>query len=123
MSQDNEETPACEVGCCDLVRLHNAIQSAICSMRHPRMDSGNQTREALMMILDAADKESMKKLRSLDFYRSRIVMLSNEQKRMRDPERTLVCDIIANGQLLPDPEGKRYGMHNESSSATGREQP
>jgi hypothetical protein len=29
---------------------------------------------------------------------------------MRDPERTLVCDILANGTLLPDPNGERYGF-------------
>lgn len=28
---------------------------------------------------------------------------------MRDPERTLVCDILANAALLPDPKGLRYG--------------
>jgi len=37
-------------------------------------------------------------------------LLQKNQKYMRDPERTLVCDIIANGQLLPDPEGKRYSL-------------
>lgn len=43
----------------------------------------------------------------------RINMLAQEQKRMRDPERTLVCDIIANGQLLPDPTGTRYGPRKD----------
>lgn len=40
----------------------------------------------------------------------RLNLLASMQKHMRDPERTLVCDILANGQLLPDPEGKRYGF-------------
>jgi hypothetical protein len=31
---------------------------------------------------------------------------------MRDPERTIVYDIIANGAMLPDPEGKRYGQRD-----------
>lgn len=47
--------------------------------------------------------------RLLEWHRGRIEMLGREQKRMRDPERTLVCDILANGQLLPDPKGARYG--------------
>lgn len=47
---------------------------------------------------------------SRDWYRHRVEMLGRLQKRMRDPERQLVCDIIANGQLLPDPHGKRYGF-------------
>ncbi len=36
-------------------------------------------------------------------------MLGALQHLMRDPERTLVCDVLANGQLLPDPDGSRYG--------------
>lgn len=40
---------------------------------------------------------------SRDWYRSRIDMLQREQKRMREPERTLLCDILANCALLPDP--------------------
>ena len=47
---------------------------------------------------------------SADWNRRRVEMLSMLQKHMRDPERTLVCDILANGQLLPDPKGKRYGF-------------
>jgi hypothetical protein len=46
----------------------------------------------------------------------RLALLARVQKHMRDPERTLVCDILANGQLLPDPHGKRYGF-----PATGNE--
>jgi len=53
---------------------------------------------------------------SADWNRRRVEMLSRLQKHMRDPERTLVCDILANGQLLPDPDGKRYGFE-----ATGNE--
>lgn len=45
---------------------------------------------------------------SLRWYQSRIKLLAKAQKFMRDPERTLVCDIIANCGLLPDP--KRYGF-------------
>lgn len=48
--------------------------------------------------------------------RLRVEMLSRLQKHLRDPERTLVCDILADGQLLPDPTGKRYGF-----AATGNE--
>lgn len=47
---------------------------------------------------------------------SRLDLLARVQNHMRDPERTLVCDILANGQLLPDPHGKRYGF-----AATGNE--
>lgn len=43
------------------------------------------------------------------FYQRRFDLLQKEQRRMRDPERTLVCDVLANGTLLPDPNGTRYG--------------
>ena len=52
--------------------------------------------------------------RSLEWYRLRVEMLAREQSRMRDPERTLLCDILANGQLLPDPKGARYGNLSEN---------
>ena len=40
----------------------------------------------------------------------RLDMLASAQVRMREPERTIVCDILANGGLLPDPSGDRYGF-------------
>ena len=48
--------------------------------------------------------------KSLNFYKQRCELLQQVQKYMRDPERTIVCDILANNALLPDPEGKRYGL-------------
>jgi hypothetical protein len=47
--------------------------------------------------------------RSAQFYRRRCELLQQWQAKMRDPERTIVCDILANGQMLPDPNGTRYG--------------
>ena len=54
--------------------------------------------------------------RSLDFYRQRVELLQTWQQRMRDPERTIVCDILANGQTLPDPNGDRYGQASPAPS-------
>jgi hypothetical protein len=34
--------------------------------------------------------------------------LQQENRRFREPERTILCDILANGTLLPDPSGTRY---------------
>ena len=45
-----------------------------------------------------------------DFYISRCELLQKVQKYMRDPERQIVCDILANNSLLPDPSGVRYGQ-------------
>lgn len=43
---------------------------------------------------------------SLAFYKSRCEQLQKAQNRMRDPERTVVCDILANGHLLLGSDGQ-----------------
>jgi hypothetical protein len=48
--------------------------------------------------------EELKKLRdTAAFYRRRVQALEQWQSRMRDPERTVVCDILANGFTLDPP--------------------
>lgn len=78
-----------------LVTLHNAIVAAQASMRHPRMDKGAQTSEALRMILDAATKEAMRELRDL---RSRAVemekALSELQMQHAPPWKCQVCQVL-----------------------------
>jgi len=44
---------------------------------------------------------------SLAFYKRRCDALQQWQSKMRDPERTVVCDILANGHTL-EPAGDRY---------------
>lgn len=56
---------------------------------------------------------------SRDFYKRRCDLLQQWQGRMRDPERTLVCDVLANGLTLPDPNGTRYGYTKENGDARG----
>lgn len=51
-----------------------------------------------------------------DWYRSRVRLLEKSKAMFREPELTIICDIMANGQLLPDPDGTRYG-HNAASEA------
>lgn len=43
---------------------------------------------------------------SAEFYKRRCELLQAWQSTMRDPERTLVCDVLANGQLLYGPDGQ-----------------
>lgn len=62
--------------------------------------------QGLIVREQAAEIARLKSSR--DFYRTRCDLLQKLQVRMRDPERTLVCDILANGCLLPDPNGDRY---------------
>ena len=62
--------------------------------------------------LTAEVKAHKRTAESRDWYKHRVDMLQRKQTRMREPERTLVCDIIANCALLPDPNGERYGKQN-----------
>lgn len=45
-------------------------------------------------------------LQSLEFYKRRCDLLQSIQPRMRDPERTMVCDVLANGHLLQSGDGQ-----------------
>lgn len=51
---------------------------------------------------------------SRDWSQRRLALLQQWQSRMRDPERQIVCDILANGATLPDPDGKRYDVRDEA---------
>jgi len=42
----------------------------------------------------------------------RLDALQAAQEKMREPERTILCDLLANGRLLPDRDGSRYGPPN-----------
>lgn len=46
---------------------------------------------------------------SVAWHRRRWMALQMHQTKMRDPERTMVCDILANGELMhPTVAGDRY---------------
>ena len=51
---------------------------------------------------------------SRDFYKRRTDELQKAQSQMRDPERTMVCDILANGRLLV-PAAGRYNTSPPAS--------
>lgn len=57
-------------------------------------------------------------LDSLNFYKRRVEALQQWQSKMRDPERTIVCDIIANGCTL-EPSGDRYKQPAQQSAERG----
>jgi hypothetical protein len=60
--------------------------------------------------LEELEKEKQDLKFSRDFYKSRCELLGKVQKYMKDPDRQIVCDILANNTLLPDPKGERYGQ-------------
>ena len=63
----------------------------------------DEMRIELQSIVDALRRDR----NSLQWHAARLNQLQIAQLRMRDPERTMVCDILANGTLL-DPAGSRY---------------
>jgi len=67
--------------------------------------------ECMLAVVEALWRERTKS----EFYRRRCDLLQQVQSRMRDPERMLVCDVLANGSLLPDLSGARYGLTEEGA--------
>lgn len=52
-----------------LIGLSNALVAAKAIMSAPRMDSDNQTREAIDMVMSAYDRTTQKELRlAIDYY-------------------------------------------------------
>ena len=48
---------------------------------------------------------------SVAWHQRRFMALQMHQKKMREPERTIVCDILANGELMhPTVAGDRYAV-------------
>lgn len=60
-------------------------------------------------------------LHSQSFYKRRCDALQGVQSTMRDPERTMVCDILANGSLLlnsrGEPSAERYAQAPKEKAA------
>lgn len=82
-------------------------------LRDAVKNKGLEIGEAWNLLDEAADK--IERLQcSLTARQARLDLLHSVQSRMRDPERTLVCDVLANGALLPDPDGARYGLPADS---------
>lgn len=52
---------------------------------------------------------------SVAWHQRRWMALQMHQKKMREPERTIVCDILANGELMhPTVAGNRYSVMEKS---------
>ncbi len=52
---------------------------------------------------------------SVAWHQRRWLALQMHQTKMREPERTMVCDILANGELMhPTVAGNRYSVMEES---------
>jgi hypothetical protein len=91
-----------------------------------RIEHGDAGIDSIACVLRAAamlaaDEELSS---SLAFYKKRVELLQTWQSKMRDPERTIACDIIANGKTFP-PEnaGDRYKIPIEAQQVAAPQVP
>ena len=75
----------------------------------------NEMRQSLGAVQPEEVSELLDRLEeaesSVAWHQRRWMALQMHQKKMREPERTMVCDIIANGELLhPTVAGDRYAV-------------
>lgn len=78
--------------------------------------SVNLHQSAVMELLRQSKKEIEELRRSESFHKRRCELLQTVQSKMRDPERTIVCDILANGLLLSSNyDGNRYAIPDSST--------
>lgn len=90
----------------DLVRMASLRRSASVAMCTGDAEAVLRHMDDLQARLELTLQECERERSSCDFYRRRCHALHVAQVAMRDPERKVVCDILANG---------------ESSSARGKE--
>jgi len=65
---------------------------------------------AVEMIERLEDAEA-----SAEWHKRRWMAMQMHQTKMREPERKIVCDILANGELMhPTVAGNRYSVMEES---------
>jgi len=63
----------------------------------------------MLMSHKSLQKERDRLADKVRWHEIRYELLLREQARFGEgKERTLLCDILANGQMLPDPDGTRY---------------
>jgi hypothetical protein len=90
-----------------ILRQFNEWQRGCNAVLRPNSsDIGKAIDAAVEMIEQLEAAES-----SAAWHRRRWMALQMHQQRMREPERTIVCDIIANGELMhPTVAGDRYAI-------------
>ena len=103
----------------ELMVLADAVVESACELVHDcatkqHEHAYGEARAALLTALQESQD-------TLTFYKRRVELLQEWQSKMRDPERTIACDIIANGQILPDPHGTRYGPAQPNDEALLRQ--
>ena len=81
-------------------------------LEQARLNGLGASREAALMAkLEAAEKERDELRASVEWHQRRWMALQMHQTKMREPERTMVCDILANGELMhPTVAGDRYAV-------------
>lgn len=79
---------------------------------HTAINLNLQKLKGALAVPDEELREQLSEAQSkAEFYKRRMDLLQEWQNKMRDPERNIVCDILANGQTLaPAIAGNRYTL-------------
>lgn len=106
----DEETILAAARVIEALRLHISALVGRCASA----EAAAASLPALQAALERANRAALEELKELRetaaFYKRRCDALQAWQSSMRDPERTVVCDILANGFTLDQTEaGDRYG--------------
>lgn len=79
---------------------------------HTAINLNLQKIKGALAVPDEEIREQLSEAQSkAEFYKRRVELLHEWQNKMRDPERNIVCDILANGQTFaPAIAGNRYTL-------------
>ena len=99
INEDGETYPVATIDCDQYYAAHESLQLAqFYAAANPA------TIIELLDRLEAAES-------SVAWHQRRWMALQMHQTKMREPERTIVCDILANGELMhPTVAGDRYAI-------------
>jgi chromosome segregation ATPase len=83
-----------------IFQLHSRAKEmdAALEMQREMLAASAQREDTLRARVAELEAERDKLKDSVAFYRARCDALQRAQSQMRDPERTVVCDILANGK-------------------------
>lgn len=72
--------------------------------------TGRMTSAHKLLLAGMISEELSKQRQHTEFYQKRCDALQQAQHHMRDPERKMVCDILANGMTYEKPvQNTRHG--------------
>ena len=91
----------------DILRQFNEWQQGRNTVLRPSLIELSEAIDAAVEMIERLELAES----SIAWHRRRWMALQMHQMKMREPERTMVCDILANGELMhPTVAGDRYAI-------------